>query len=59
MLLGVVYVLNTIFCEQEELGLARQLGIERANLNNTLKRAKVGISFEVTEKGHLEGGIFK
>ena len=52
MLLGVVCGLDTIFCEREELGLARQLEIKKANLNHTLKRAKVSIFYEVTEKGH-------
>jgi hypothetical protein len=41
VLLGVVCGLNTIFYQREELGLARQPGIKKVNLNSILKRAKV------------------
>ena len=51
MLLRVMYGLNTIFCEREEQGLVRQPGIKKPNLNNTLKRAMMGIFVKLLRRG--------
>lgn len=51
VLLRVMYGLNTIFCEREEQGLVRQPGIKKPNLNNTLKRAMMGIFVKLLRRG--------
>ena len=52
--MGVICGLNTIFCQREEPGLARQPEIKKSNLNNTIKRAKVGVFMKLLRRQNFQ-----